>query len=190
MIDKIFNEDCLEGMKRIPDSSVDFVLTDLPYGITDAPFDVRIDLVEFWKQAIRVTKLNGAQAMFSQLPFAVDLINANRKNFRYEWVWRKNIGVGFLNAKKMPLRVHENILIFYRRLPTYNPQKWMSKPYRNNSPQYSTNYHIFSNGIIKNHVSESKDGSRYPVDIVNFQLRMGGGGWISAYIRPKSRQIC
>ena len=123
MIDKIFNEDCLEGMKRIPDGSVDMILTDPPFGITDAPFDNRIPFEPMWEQFKRVTKHNAAIVLFSPMPFGSDLIQSNRKMFRYEWIIHKqSAGGGFLNAKKMPLRVHENILVFYRALPTYNPQ--------------------------------------------------------------------
>ena len=100
MIDTIFNEDCLEGMKRLPDGSVDMILTDLPYGITDCPFDVRIPFEPMWEQFKRVTKKNAAIVLFSQMPFGAELIMSNRKMFRYEWIWHKNYPTGFLNAKK------------------------------------------------------------------------------------------
>ena len=121
--------DCLELMKEIPDGSVDMILTDLPYGITDYAFDKRIPFEPMWEQFKRVTKLNAAICLFSQMPFGAELIMSNRKMFRYEWIWEKSLGVGFLNAKKMPLRCHENILVFYQKLPTYNPQFTKGKPY-------------------------------------------------------------
>ncbi len=126
----IFNEDCLEGMKRIESGSVDMILTDLPYGTTDCYFDKRIPFEPMWEQFNRVTKRNAAICLFSQMPFGVELIMSNRKMFRYEWIWEKSRGVGFLNAKKMPLRCHENILVFYAALPTYNPQFREGKPYK------------------------------------------------------------
>lgn len=126
---EIYNEDCLQGMKRIADGTVDCILTDLPYGITDCAFDVRIPFEPMWEQFKRVTKRNAAIVLFSQMPFGAELIMSNRKMFRYEWIWRKPMGAGFLNAKKMPLRAHENILVFYRRLPTYNPQMSQGKPF-------------------------------------------------------------
>ena len=118
----LYNEDCLCGMSRIPDGSVDFCLTDPPFGSTDAPFDKRLPLEPFWEQILRVTKLNAAIVLFSQMPFGSDLIQSQRKLFRYEWIWRKPAGTGFLNAKRLPLKCHENLLVFYRKLPTYNPQ--------------------------------------------------------------------
>lgn len=172
MIDKIFNADCLEGMKRIPNGIVDFVLTDLPFGVMEQDWDVRIDLQKFWEQINRVSKINAASALFAQLPFGVDLINHNRKNFRYEFVVEKKVATGFLNAKKMPLRCHENILVFYRKLPTYNPQWTFGKPY--------TTIHQGSCGkgygwrrCRKNHVTNSNDGRRYPRDVLKFHYPHG-----------------
>lgn len=127
---EIYNEDCLTGMQRIPDGTVDAIICDPPFGhSTDCDWDVRLPMEEMWAEFNRVTKHNAAIVLFSQLPFAVDLINANRKMFRYEWVWHKSHACGFFNANKMPLRAHENILIFYRRLPTYNPQWHSGKAY-------------------------------------------------------------
>ena len=100
---QIYNEDCLTGMARIPDGTVDAIICDPPFGhSTDCDWDVRLPLEEMWAQFNRVTKQNAAIVLFSQLPFAVDLINANRKMFRYEWIWEKSLACGFLNAKKNP----------------------------------------------------------------------------------------
>lgn len=126
---EIFNEDCLNGMSKLADGSVDAIICDPPFGTTDSYFDVKVPIEEMWAQFNRVTKHDAAIVLFSQLPFAVDLINANRKMFRYEWCWHKPKACGFLNANKMPLRAHENILVFYRALPTYNPQFSTGKPY-------------------------------------------------------------
>lgn len=127
---EIYNEDCLTGMKRISDGTVDAIICDPPFGhSTDCDWDVRLPMEEMWAEFNRVTKHNAAIVLFSQLPFAVDLINANRKMFRYEWCWEKSHACGFFNANKMPLRAHENILVFYRRLPTYNPQWHSGKAY-------------------------------------------------------------
>ena len=163
---EIFNEDCLEGMKRIPDGSVDMILTDLPYGITDCAFDVRIPFEPMWEHFKRVTKRNAAIVLFSQMPFGAELIMSNRKMFRYEWIWEKSLGVGFLNAKKMPLRCHENILVFYRQLPTYNPQFTQGKPYKQTF-KGSSNYgkHEPAN--------KQSDGNYYPRDVVYYTSTMG-----------------
>lgn len=129
--------DCLELMKELPAGSVDAIICDPPYGITDCAFDVRIPFEPMWEQFKRVTKRNAAIVLFSQMPFGAELIMSNRKMFRYEWIWEKSLGVGFLNAKKMPLRAHENILIFYGALPTYNPQMWKGKPYKLHIPWFN-----------------------------------------------------
>lgn len=119
---KIFNGDCLEELKNIPPQSIDLVLTDLPYGITDAPWDVKINLAEMWNQLKVVSKKETAFLFFSAQPFTTDLINSNRKMFRYVWYWKKNIKTGFLNARKQPLRCMEEILVFYSPPPRFYPQ--------------------------------------------------------------------
>ena len=152
--------DCLELMKEIPDGSVDMILTDLPYGITAASFDVRIPFEPMWEQFKRVTKFNAAILLFSQMPFGSDLIQSNKKMFRYEWIWEKSLGVGFLNAKKMPLRCHENILVFYAALPTYNPQFTKGKPFKCARRTFSANY------ANQKPTVQISDGRRYPRDCV------------------------
>ena len=104
--------DCLELMKNIPDKSIDMILCDLPYGTTNNKWDKKIDLQALWEQYKRIIKVNAAIVLFSQMPFCVDLIVSNRKWFRYEWIWQKDNTTGFLNANKMPLKCHENILLF------------------------------------------------------------------------------
>ena len=169
----IYNEDCLEGMKRIPDGSVDMVLTDPPYGITDCDFDKPLPPPLLWEQLLRITKLNAAIVLFSQMPFGSDLIQSQRKLFRYEWIWRKNLGTGFLNAKKMPLKCHENILVFYRKLPTYNPQFTEGKPYRQTVTSKTANYG--QGGWNVGYESKS-DGRRYPKDTLDFYSQIMAGG--------------
>ena len=120
---ELLNGDCLEVMKSIPDKSVDMVLCDLPYGTTACKWDNVIPFEPMWEQYDRITKKNAAILLFSAQPFTTDLICSNRKNFRYEIIWQKTQASGFLNANKMPLRAHENILVFYKNLPTYNPIK-------------------------------------------------------------------
>lgn len=165
---EIFNEDCLEGMKRIPDGSVDMVLTDLPYGITAASFDVRIPFEPMWEQFKRVTKRNAAIVLFSQMPFGSDLIQSNKKMFRYEWIWEKRVAVGFYNANKMPLRCHENILVFYQQLPTYNPQFSQGEAYKRNQKLIrQTVYQQTERVPTKN------DGRRYPRDVQKFATDYG-----------------
>ena len=118
----IDNVDCMEGLKEIPDASVDMVLCDLPYGTTKNEFDKPLPLEHLWAQYNRIVKDNGAVVLFGQQPFTSQLVVSNLKQFRYEWVWVKSKATGFMNAKKMPLKAHESVLVFYKKLPTYHPQ--------------------------------------------------------------------
>lgn len=122
-INKIYNEDCLEGMKKIDDKSVDCIITDLPYQQTSRnKWDTLIPFEPLWKQYERIIKDNGAIILFANGMFTADLMHSNRKLWKYNLIWEKTQPTGFLNAKKMPLRSHEDICIFYKKLPTYNPQ--------------------------------------------------------------------
>ncbi|WP_066512979.1 site-specific DNA-methyltransferase [Rufibacter sp. DG15C] len=105
------------------DNSVDLVLIDLPFGTTRAKWDIPLDLDKLWSELIRVTKSNSAILMFSQAPYDKVLASSNMKMFRYEIIWSKTHATGHLNAMKMPMKSHENILVFYKKLPVYNPQK-------------------------------------------------------------------
>lgn len=120
---RLLHGDCLELMKDIPDKSIDMILCDLPYGLTHCDWDIPIDMESLWNQYKRIIKDHGAILLFSIQPFTSDLIQSNRKMFRYEIVWQKTLPLGYLNANRMPLRGHENIVVFYKHLPTYNPQK-------------------------------------------------------------------
>lgn len=122
-LNTIFNMDCLEGMKMISDKSVDMIFTDLPFGTTNCSWDSVIPLDQLWEQYERIIKDNGAILLFGQTPFDKVLGASNVKLLRYEWIWEKTAATGHLNAKKMPMKAHENILVFYKKLPTYNPQK-------------------------------------------------------------------
>ena len=120
---KLYHGDCLEIMKDIPDKSIDMILCDLPYGVTACRWDTPIPLKPLWGQYERVIKDNGAIILTGTQPFASTLIMSNYTLFRYELIWDKELITDHLNAYKMPLKVHENILVFYKSLPTYNPQK-------------------------------------------------------------------
>jgi site-specific DNA-methyltransferase (adenine-specific) len=127
MINEIYNMDCLEGMKDIPDKSVDMILCDLPYGTTRNKWDSVIDLEKLWSLYKRLIKPNGAIVLFGQGLFSSKLRMSNEEMFKYDIVWEKNRPSGFLNAKKMPLRSHEDMNIFYKKPPIYNPQMWEGK---------------------------------------------------------------
>ena len=163
--------DCLELMKKIPDKSIDMILCDLPYGTTQNKWDSVIPFDKLWAQYNRIIKDHGAILLFSQMPFGANLIMSNLKMFRYEWIWEKEQGTGFLNANKMPLKKHENILVFYKHLPTYNPQMREGfKPYynaRSNSDSHTSNYNDYKI------MPTSSDGTRYPIDIIKFNRDRG-----------------
>lgn len=125
---QLMQGDCLELMKNIPDKSVDMILCDLPYGKTKNAEDKPLPFERLWFIYKRIIKDNGCIALFGQGSFFVDLVDSNRKMFRYDLVWNKVLTTGFLNANKMPLRQHEQIAIFYKKLPTYNPQFSKGKP--------------------------------------------------------------
>ena len=124
---QLYQGDCLEVMKAIPGKSVDMILCDLPYGTTQNKWDSIIPLEPLWEQYERIIKDNGAIVLFAQTPFDKVLGSSNLKLLKYEWIWEKNKATGFLNSKKMPLKAHENILIFYKKLPVYNPQGLVKK---------------------------------------------------------------
>lgn len=109
--------------KELADNSIDLVICDLPYGTTNAKWDSVLDLETLWSEYKRVVKPNGAILLFAQTPFDKILGCSNIEQLRYEIIWEKTHATGHLNAKKMPLKAHENILVFYEKLPTYNPQK-------------------------------------------------------------------
>jgi len=115
--------DCLEVMKDIPDASVDAIITDPPYGTTECKWDSVIDFELMWEQLNRIIKPNGAIVLFGNEPFSSALRMSNIKNYKYDWVWDKNKPTGMLNAKRQPLRRFENVMVFYKKQCTYNPQK-------------------------------------------------------------------
>jgi len=117
---ELFNGDCLEKMKDLETDSVDLLFCDLPYGQTSCKWDCLIDLDLFWKEVNRICKINAPMFFTCSTKFGVSLINSNPKNFRYDLVWVKSSPTGFLNAKKMPMKKHEMVYVFYRKLPFYN----------------------------------------------------------------------
>jgi site-specific DNA-methyltransferase (adenine-specific) len=120
---KVYFGDCLEVMNIIPNKSVDLIFCDLPYGTTKCKWDSVIDLKRLWLQYERIIKDNGAILLTAQTPFDKILGASNLKYLRYEWIWEKTQATGHLNAKKMPMKAHENVLVFYKKSPIYNPIK-------------------------------------------------------------------
>lgn len=164
---RLIKGDCLEVMKDIPYKSIDMILCDLPYGTTQNKWDSVIDLQQLWEQYERIIKDNGVIVLFAQTPFDKVLGCSNLKLLRYEWIWEKTTATGFLNAKKMPMKAHENILVFYKKLPTYNPQKT-----NGHTPVHSyTKYQDDGNNYGKTEVGISGGGSteRYPRSVQVFK---------------------
>lgn len=168
----ISQEDCMIGMQRIEDKSVDMICCDLPYGVTQNKSDVVIPFDKLWEQYERIIKDDGAIVLFGQGIFYVDLVNSNRKLFRYDLVWDKQLTSGFLNANRMPLRQHEQIAVFYKKMPTYNPQYTQGKPLHGKGKAYkiketfkNQNYGAFSATDDKRKGSTEK----YPTSILKFR---------------------
>ncbi len=160
----IYNRDCLEGMTYIEAGSVDMVLADLPYGTTRNKWDSVIPLDLLWTQYKRIIKPNGAIVLTAQVPFNIVLGASNLPWLRYEYIWEKEQGSGFLNAKKMPLKSHENVMVFYGALPTYNPQMEPGKPYTTKRGRKSTNYGADS----IDEIVTVNPGERYPKTVLRF----------------------
>jgi len=159
----LMHGDCLELMKQIPDKSVDMILCDLPFGVTNNYWDNIIPLDLLWEQYHRIIKQRGAIVLHGQQPFTSDLITSNRKEFKYCWHWYKKQCSGFLNSKKQPLRNCEDIAVFYQGQCTYNPIMRKGKPQLKSTGGYSSNYNDFT---YKPHVSEDY----YPTTLLEIPL--------------------
>lgn len=167
---ELINGDCLEEMKNIKDKSIDMILCDLPYGTTNCSWDSVIDLKLLWEQYERIIKDNGAILLFAQTPFDKILGASNLKLLRYEWIWEKTQATGHLNAKKMPMKSHENILVFYKKLPTYNPQKTAGHKPLNSYTKYiktQNNTEIYRK--MNKEIKGGGETDRYPRDILKFK---------------------
>ena len=168
---KLIHGDCLEEMKSIPNEKIDMILCDLPYGVTRNKKDIILPFNKLWEQYERIIKPNGVICLFAQGTFYVDLVNSNRKLFRYDLIWDKELVSGFLNAKKQPLRRHEQIAIFYKKLPTYHPQFSKGAPLHSKGTAYK------SKDVTNNNYGEFKttddtrsgETNKYPTSILKFQ---------------------
>ena len=164
MINKVHLGDCLELMKDIPDGSIDMILCDLPYGMTRNKWDSIIPLDLMWREYERIIKDNGAIVLTAQTPFDKVLGFSNLRLLKYEWIWKKTSGTGHLNAKRMPMKNHENILIFYKKLPIYHPQMTNGTPYDVTYSTHSSNY-----GKQKDAIRTINLGERYPLSVQEFK---------------------
>lgn len=163
--------ECLEEMAKLDDNCVDMILTDLPYGTTACKWDSIIPLDEMWEQFNRVCKVDGAMVFTAQQPFTTTLAASNLKNFRYEWIWEKPQGTNPMNAKVMPLKSHENILVFYRKKPVYNPQMEKGTPYggfKSDTAKIGE-----AHGSAKSQHRDNPEGTRYPKTVLRYKQEKG-----------------
>ena len=157
--------DCLELMKDIPDKSIDMILCDLPYGTTACKWDMVIPFDKLWEQYNRIIKDNGAIVLFGSQPFTTDLINSNKKMFKYELIWDKVQGKQPFLARIQPMKSHENIVVFGKRKLVYNPQMRKGKPYTDRRKGQITKTDHYQK--FERQSYENKD-TRYPVSILEF----------------------
>lgn len=164
---QLYAEDCLETLRRMSNGSVDLLLQDTPFGCTQNEWDIKPNFEIMWQEWERVTKENAAMIFFGTQPFASELILSRSKYFRYDLIWYKALGSGFLNAKKMPLRNHETILVFYKKVPTYNPQMGVGlrKKGKVKNERLNSNYGKF--GKEEMHIYDD-GGTRYPQSVLDF----------------------
>ncbi len=159
---KIINDDCLKVLPTLESNSVDLILTDPPYGTTRNKWDSIIPLDKMWVELKRVSKDNTASVIFSQNPFTSVLVSSNLNMFKYNWIWMKPQGTGHLNAKKYPLKNHEDICVFSLKPHKYNPQMTQGKPYKIKSGRPSSNYGDQVSVVTEN------NGFRYPKTVIEF----------------------
>ena len=155
-------------MKQIPSGSLDMIVCDLPYGVTQNKLDIVIPFEPLWSEYKRIIKERGCIALFAQGVFFVELVQSNRKMFRYDLVWDKVLTTGFLNAGRMPLRQHEQIAVFYKKLPEYHPQFTEGKPLHSKGVSYMEKEHKNSNYGQFHMTGDLRKGSteKYPTSII------------------------
>jgi site-specific DNA-methyltransferase (adenine-specific) len=180
-INHIHNEDCLEGMKKIKDKSIDMILCDLPYGTTDCKWDSIIPLEKLWNEYERIIKDNGAIVLTATQPFASLLINSNLKLFKYDWIWEKDQGSNFINVKNEPLKKHENVLIFSKgtianksnRRMVYNPQGLVPCEIKKSNTNKRKNGGYLSERENFNDNEYKQTFKNYPTTILKYQRDRG-----------------
>ncbi|MFN5417292.1 MAG: DNA-methyltransferase [Flavobacteriia bacterium] len=165
--------DTIEQMKLMPNKSIDFICCDLPYGTTKCKWDSIIPFDKLWNEYSRIIKDNGAIALFGREPFSSKVRLSNENNYRYDWIWEKSKATNFLFAKQMPLIAHEDIMIFYNKLPTYNPQKTKGKPYNKGIEKRNE---IEAVGKIGNgNLIINESGDRNPRSVIYFRTAESEG---------------
>ena len=193
-LDQIYNEDCLEGMKRIDDASIDCIICDLPYEVLHknnekVQWDRIIPFEPLWAQYLRVAKSNAAIVLFAQGMFTAQLMMSQPKLWKYNLIWEKGRATGFLNANRMPMRSHEDICVFYRSQPVYNPQFGIGEPShpRGNGVHRHTNQCYGKHGEVRQKVGATYDyahikvveptGEKFPMSVLHFHKEHSADTW-------------
>lgn len=158
--------DCLEGMKLIPDKSIDMILCDLPYGTTNCKWDTIIPFEPLWHEYKRIIKDKGAIVLFGSQPFTSALVMSNPKMFKHDWIWYKSRSGSAITAKYRPVKRHEDILVFCNGSPKYNPQMTEGEPYYRKSSNNKKNDHKLG---VKSNMETKNIGTRYPITIQYFK---------------------
>ncbi|HPK27742.1 MAG TPA: site-specific DNA-methyltransferase [Candidatus Absconditabacterales bacterium] len=182
ILNRVVEGDCLDIMKTIPNKSIDMVLCDLPYGTTQNKWDSVIPLDKLRGHYKRILKDNGVIVLTAQGLFTAKLILSNDKWFKYKIIWEKSKATNFLNAKKQPLRKHEDVCVFYNKQPTYNPQMTEGAPYNKGfrKEQFTGSYGDFFSIEVKS------NGMRYPTDVVYFKTAESEGAVYHPTQKPVS----
>lgn len=184
-LNQLYNMDCIEGMKQIEDKSIHLIICDLPYGQTHNEWDKIIPFEELWTQYNRIIRDNGVIILFGQGMFTAEIMFSNKKIWRYNLIWNKQLTSGFLNANRCPLRSHEDICVFYKSLPTYNPQ------FTQGELNHSKGTILYKEGTNHNYgkhlnVDNAKklNGRKYPKSIID--ISRGGP---STLIHPTEKPL-
>lgn len=181
----IFNGDCIEVLKTLEDNSIDLVLCDPPYGVTVQKWDAVIDFKSMWQELNRVTKDNSPILLFGTEPFSSLLRCSNIGNFKYDWVWVKNKGTGHLNSKKMPMKYHEIISVFYRKTARYFPIETEGHAPMNAATNGANNING-KHGSVKNHAGSTK---RKPRSLVEFPVVNNDGTTDGGRFHPNQKPV-
>lgn len=180
LLNMVFVEDCLTGMDRIPDSSIDLILTDLPYGTTQAKWDSIIPFAPLWAQYKRIIKDHGAIVLTACQPFTSALVMSNPAMFRYTWVWEKSKATGYLNSKRRPLIAHEDVVVFSKKTTLYFPQMTDGLPYNKGKAHRPTEVY----GSQKSVLIANEHGKRYPRTVQYFKTAESEGKVIHPTQKP------
>jgi site-specific DNA-methyltransferase (adenine-specific) len=170
-VNKIYLGDCIEVMKDIESYSIDMILCDLPQGITQNKWDIIIPFASLWEQYERIAKDKAAIVLFGNQPFSSQLVCSNLNLFKYEWIWEKDKATGHLNANHRPMKSHEQILVFYKSPPTYNPQKYIGNPCHSRGTATGT---VGKTPNYGKHVGVETTGNmKFPLSIIKFNKEWG-----------------